>query len=388
MKFQFSLFSTFFISFFISSFFYAQDNSTKRVKVLLDQQANFDQQQWNISSNDGFILTDLQTSKKLRCDAKILSIVAHDGFFYLNEKRFLKKGFIVIPKEGLLGFKGNFYKGSFLILFNKQGDAELINIVDLEDYVFAVLRSETWPGWPLEVNKVFAIVTRSYVIAKVQEAFRLAQKRNFHIKSTRIHQTYNGHQFQKRNDTLLQQAVEETKGVFLSYDGKPIVAMFDSCCGGVIPSKMEGVDFEKAPYLARDYACEHCCRCKIYHWQASYSIDDWTRIFRVAFPNIKKVKGIRIERRDDAGLIQELKISDARKSFALSGKKLYSLIDAVKSFCFSIHKQRGNVVLNGRGYGHHLGLCQWGAREMVRDGWKYGKILKFYYPGVLFSRLT
>ncbi len=60
----------------------------------------------------------------------------------------------------------------------------------------------------------------------------------------------------------------------------------------------------------------------------------------------------------------------------------------IKSFCFNIKKKSGKIIFNGRGFGHHLGLCQWGAREMVRDGWDYKQILAFYYPSTNFMRLT
>ncbi|MCK5633108.1 SpoIID/LytB domain-containing protein, partial [bacterium] len=247
-------------------------------------------------------------------------------------------------------------------------------------------RSESWPGWPLEVNKVFAVATRSYLIAKVREARKA--KRLFHIKNTRIHQTYNGNNFQTRNSKMLRRAVEETKGQFLTFDNQPIVAMFDSCCGGVVPSKIMGVDFNKAPYLARDYACKYCKRCKLYRWKVEYSLEKWTNLLKKKFPRLKKLCGIKVLSRDDAGLIQELEIRGRKYSFSLTGKELYSLLDEVKSFYFSIRKKGKHIVLKGRGYGHHLGLCQWGAREMVRDGWEYKKILEFYYPDVSFVRLA
>lgn len=186
----------------------------------------------------------------------------------------------------------------------------------------------------------------------------------------------------------MQQAVDETKGLFLAYDGEPIVAMFDSCCGGIIPSKVDGFDFDKAPYLARDYPCKHCERCCLYSWNVEYNIDDWTKLLQRAFPDLKKVRGIKIVKKDEAGLIQELEVKGTKKTFSLTGKKLYGLLDDVKSFCFSVHKKGKNIALKGRGYGHHVGLCQWGAREMVRDSWNYKQILQFYYPEVVFARLA
>jgi len=353
---------------------------------LLDEQKRPEGLNWIIACKDGFILSGLcSPEKKIGCTADTIRITLRDGFFYLNGKRFLKKQFFIQPKADFLRFGKNDYRGSFLVVAH-QGGAQLINCVELENYVFAVLRSESWPGWPLEVNKVFAIVTRSYVISKVLQARR--NKKNFHIKNTRIHQTYNGHNFMIRNSKILQQAVDETEKVFLEYNDEPIVAMFDSCCGGIVPSKVKGVDFDKAPYLARNYPCKHCKRCKLYHWKMEYSLQEWTKLLRKKFPKLKKLRGIKVISRDDAGLIQEVEVIGRKQHFSLTGKELYSLLDAVKSFCFFIRKNGKNILLRGRGYGHHMGLCQWGAREMVRDEWDYKKILEFYYSGVMFVRLA
>jgi len=391
MRYQFSVrFYTILIFMFLCTCMSVADTQEKSpfwVRVLLDEKQNGAAVSWTFGSEKGFIFAcPGGESKKIQCHTKTISVSVQNNFFYINGKKLLKKQCLIFSKKGLLEYGGNFYKGSFFISLDANGTAYLINSVDLEAYIFAVLRSESWPGWPLEVNKVFAIVTRSYVISKLRSAKK--RKRPYHIKNTRIHQTYNGHRFEKRNSKILQQAVDETAGVFLAYDDQPIVAMFDSCCGGIIPSKVEGVDFKKAPYLAREYACKYCKRCSLYSWHVEYSINEWTKHLKTAFPKLQKVRGIKVVRRDSAGLIQELKITGVKKIFLLTGKKLYSLLDAVKSFCFTVHRKGKKIVLKGRGYGHHLGLCQWGAREMVRDSWNYRKIIQFYYPDVSFVRLA
>jgi len=86
-------------------------------------------------------------------------------------------------------------------------------------------------------------------------------------------------------------------------------------------------------------------------------------------------------------LFEEVALQGFKRRIKVSGKKLYSMLKDIKSFCFNIQKKADKIVFNGRGYGHHIGLCQWGAREMVRDGWDYKKILRFYYPSTNFMRL-
>jgi stage II sporulation protein D len=288
-----------------------------------------------------------------------------------------------MPASGNLAYNDNTYQGSFLVI-TKNNKIHLINSIGLEDYVLSVLCSESWPGWPLEVNKVLAIACRSYAIFMILEA--QAQERIFHIKNTNAHQTYNG----LGKNSHLKEAVDATQGIFLSHNKKPIIAMFDSCCGGVIPAKIKGkVDFVKAPYLARSYPCDFCKRCKLYKWSASYQRTELEETFKKAMPKLKRIKDVTVAKKDAAGLVHELSIKSGSGYHTIPGKKVYSLLkDGVKSFCYTINKKSETIVFEGRGYGHHMGLCQWGSREMVRDGQSYQEILQFYYPGTQFMRLV
>ena len=96
---------------------------------------------------------------------------------------------------------------------------------------------------------------------------------------------------------------------------------------------------------------------------------------------------IHVTKKDKAGLVMDVMIKNAKHTIIIPGKKLYSLMQEVKSFYFDVHKKSGKIMFTGRGFGHHIGLCQWGARYMVRDGWDYKSILRFYYPGAYFMHL-
>jgi stage II sporulation protein D len=262
----------------------------------------------------------------------------------------------------------------------------LINSIDLEEYVGAVLRSETWPGWPLEVNKVFAIVSRSYAMSLIIKARKKNQP--YDIKNTNQHQTYKGSYFHKRNNKVLKRAVDETRGMFLSYEGQPILAMFDSCCGGVIPARIDGmIDFNKAPYLERNYACTYCKNCSLFNWRLEYKVNQLSQLLDSELLSMKEIRHIKIGKRDAAGLVKTIIIKCGRKKIVLTGNKFYSLIKDIKSFSFSIAHHLNIVSIEGVGYGHHYGLCQWGARQMVREYWNYRSILQFYYPKTKFMRL-
>ena len=72
----------------------------------------------------------------------------------------------------------------------------------------------------------------------------------------------------------------------------------------------------------------------------------------------------------------------------LTGEQVYRLSTKIKSFSFSITKKGKTITFKGKGFGHHFGLCQWGAREMVRRGFDFKEILDFYYPDTTLLRFS
>lgn len=350
------------------------------VRVLLNEQGARGGTEWILTCPDGFIVTDMSTKKNVHISHPQLRILSAGATILINGKRYSCGHLCIMPKNGHIHFNDQPYHGAFSVVLHKD-QRLLINTLCLEEYVCCVLRSESWPGWPIEVNKAFAIASRSYVLAMVMRAQE--SKLPYHIKNTNAHQTYKG----AHTNELLYNAVAQTKGVFLTYDNKPIIAMFDSCCGGVIPAKITGFDFLRAPYLARNYPCTYCKSCSLYEWRAEYSIADLSAIIGAPFSLSHLIKCIKVAKKDDAGLVRQVSIKGARHTKNVTGKNMYSLLKKVKSYCFSIEKKDNIVILKGRGFGHHVGLCQWGAREMVRVGKGYKDILMFYYPGTEFACL-
>ncbi len=351
------------------------------VKVLLAEQQLSSSPQWHMLSDNGFFITDTQSAQQLYTAQKNLTIMIKHNGVYVNGKKWLRDTVLIKPKAGHISFEGRSYQGSFLIMCVPKKSL-VINCLDLEDYVVSVLQTESWPGWPLEVHKAFAIMCRSYVMSMITQAHK--SKRSYHVCNTNVHQTYRG----VHTSAILRQAVDETHGMLLVHDNKPVLAMFDSCCGGIIPAHIVGIDFVKAPYLAREYACHYCKPYKIYSWKQRYESAHLERLFARELGVSKNLKDIRVTKRDKAGLVQEVAVRFHGKRHLLHGKKLYSLLDGVKSFYFSVKKKAGNFLFEGRGYGHHIGLCQWGAREMVRLGRNHKHVLDFYYPGTQLMRLV
>lgn len=336
-----------------------------------------------ITSKKGFVFYDPQHPELKKDSAQdTLRITYKNNRILINEQQCDQKQLRIIPKDGYAGINGASFHGSLSIVQHNNRFL-IINHVDLEEYIYAVLKAESWPGWPIEVNKAFAIASRSYAMATMKQANKAKQP--YHIKSTSEHQNYKG----MHTNVDLRTAVEETRGMFLMHQNEPILAMFDICCGGIIPAHVDHFDFSKVPYLARSYPCKHCKRTPRYSWKKEWSLTDLTKKITPLLTTSSTIKGIKIAEKDKAGLVHALQITHGKDTHLLTGKQFYhALKKDIKSFCFSIHRKKDTFTFSGRGMGHHIGICQWGAREMVRDGWPYKRILSFYYPGTSLMKLT
>lgn len=355
-----------------------------RIKVLLNDQS-LDKTHLTITSNDNLKICNVTNEKNNKTIGNKLDISLDNDLIYLNGKKFAGKSLLIKSNQDHLNFENRNYHGSFIVLKDKAA-LLLINLLDLEDYVSVVLRTESWPGWPVEANKVLAICIRTYAVNKILESKKNKKKLPYQIKTTTEHQTYKGILQNKYTQTLLD-AVKETSGLIITYNNKPIDAMHDSCCAGIIPANVKHIDFVKAPYLARKKVCNYCNISKFYRWDTIVKKDDLKTLLMQEIPNLKTITSISIIEKDTAGIPIKLEIHDNKIKYYLCGKKFYFLNKKIRSYYYTIKKNLNDFVISGRGVGHHLGLCQWGARQLTSQGWDCKSILNFYYPGTSLMKL-
>lgn len=348
------------------------------VRVLLESKANNESTHWDVTAQGGL---ELIRRGKISDGIYDHLLVEHrDGAIFVNNRRCPFTQFKCRSLDGQISCNGTTYHGSLLFVIDANV-LLLINVVDLEDYIFSVLRTESWPGWPLEVNKALAIACRSYVLAHIEQNNKI--KKPYHVCNTNKHQTYRG----MHGWLHLRDAVDQTRHMALVHKDKPIMAMFDSCCAGVIPANMPGIDFIKAPYLKRTYACTFCKIYKIYSWKGRYRAKELIKTLRSAGYKCSTIKNIEIIRTNKAGLADLVRITTSGKPITLNAKQVYRIFKKNKSFLFDVAKKGSTFIFDGKGYGHHIGLCQWGARQMIAQGKTYKDVLTFYYPGTVLKRV-
>lgn len=284
-----------------------------------------------------------------------------------NEKHLKQIGNI----KGELLLRGINYRGKIEVWKGDNG-IYVINELPIEEYVKSVVYSETTDDWPLEALKVQAVVARTYAVRQIIKN----KNRLYHLSSSTLHQLYRGNQ----KDRLIEQAVNETKGLIVTYKGEPIEALYHSTCGGRT-EYAEEVFSKKEPYLRP--VKNDCSISPYWRWRKHISKKEIERALR-----IENLKDIKIISHTKSGRVKELNIITDSRTLQINAKDLRRSLGwkHLPSTWFSLTKEGNTFVFDGRGYGHGVGLCQWGALEMAIKGRTYKYILSYYYPGTKIER--
>ena len=280
-----------------------------------------------------------------------------------------------------------------------------INKVGLEDYLLSVISSEMKSTASLEFLKAHAVISRSWAMARMRDRRNPAQ-----AESAVPHSSYDvcadDHCQRYQGLTLavgdtVREAIDQTWGQVLQYDGKICDARFSKCCGGrteIFSTCWEDRDY---PYLQS--VEDPYCNCKdkailskvlndydletsdFYEWEQRYTRWELSDLFRKRTGmDVGIVKNLKPEQRGPSGRIKLLRVTGSKGS-RLVGKELAIRralsTSHLKSSNFEVSVEEDTFILRGRGWGHGVGLCQIGAAVMAEKGFDYKQILEFYYRG-------
>ena len=258
------------------------------------------------------------------------------------------------------------------VSFNAEIDRiQLLNRIDEDRYIAGVVEAEVGQGRAGEFYKAKAIICRTYLYGHVDRH----ENEGFHLCDEVHCQAYKG-QCSSRN--MILPAVMATKGIILTdrKESKPILATYHSNCGGETESAQHAWQ-NNLPYLV-PVTDPYCTSSPNARWEKTISLDDWINyLVKNGFklnPNIVTDFSFRQQNRIPNYMVNK---------FTMPVRKIRNDWQ-LKSTFFSIAVEDGNVVFRGRGYGHGVGLCQEGAMEMGRRGFKYDEIISFYYKYVNF----
>ncbi|MGH7740354.1 MAG: SpoIID/LytB domain-containing protein [bacterium] len=278
---------------------------------------------------------------------------------------------------------GKTYRGSMAILDNGDGTLTVVNDVDLEDYVMGVVSGEVPGDWPLEALKAQALAARTFAVLKHRQA--LADGKPYDLENTALSQMYKGSGAVNEN---IREAVHDTDGEIITYDGKPIEAFFHSNCGGETCGA-KSVWGQNLPYL-KPVICGFCKDGPHFHWTAEMGMDSLVEDLKNAGLDVEAVTGFQVLSRDDSGRIAMLGIRDSEGSLKIMKANAFRMAlgpDLIRSTRFEVQIKNDQAYFKGLGWGHGVGMCQEGACGMARKGYNAYEIIRHYYRDVLVEKM-
>lgn len=279
-----------------------------------------------------------------------------------------------IQIDGLdIKVEGRPYRGALRII-KEDGAITVVNRIGLEEYLMGIINHEISSAWSMEAVKAQAVAARTYAYEKLKS--RNAQ--SYHLQATVIDQVYGG---SGTEDSRAIAAVNETRGEVLFYGDEVAQALFHSSCGGHTEAAEEvwGRDY---PYLS-GVEDPYCTEAPNFFWIYQSSFDNIAGLFsRAGHPPSRDFS---IAGRTDSGRVASVYYGKTE----VSGNELRKILGygKLKSTLFDARQEDDGLVFSGSGSGHGVGMCQWGAKGMAEEGFRYSEILDFYYKGTEFKKV-
>jgi stage II sporulation protein D len=286
---------------------------------------------------------------------------------------------VLKPKEnGFIYAGGRWYRGEVDLVRESSG-ITVINRLNIEDYLASVIGKEMYNTWPQEALKAQAVASRSYAVFKLQRP----KSKLFDVLDTTTSQVYVGLEGET-NST--QEAVKATAGQVLMYQGKVIEAVFHSSSGGHTENS-ENVWQNVVPYLRGVEDFDQSSPS--YQWTLNLTAAQ----LRQRIPGVGDILSMMPVKSSSTGRILMLKVQGTRGDRLIKGTEVRKAL-GLKSTLFTAKPEFGLIagksgtakptsfLISGRGYGHGLGMSQWGAYSLATQNKTYKEILMHYFQGI------
>jgi stage II sporulation protein D len=311
--------------------------------------------------------------------------------------------------NGFVQIGNRSYRGEMLLRRAGNDRITLINVLDMERYLLGVVPFEIGrPEGGFEAIKAQAIAARTYAVGGMGSRVALG----FDFYATVADQVYGG---ASGEDSIVSRAVTETRGEIITYQGQPIIAYYSSTCGGRTAAVPEVWPWrESKPYLqgrsdmTPDGQTAYCGGSNRYRWNVTWSADSLRHVLqstlgtRTNNPNfrIQEINDVRITGTTPSGRAEALNIVADGITHRIPADSIRWILrprlntSLNSSLLLDLHalapgegQPLSRLEVNGGGWGHGVGMCQWGAIGRARAGQNYRDILHAYYTDIEINRL-
>ena len=318
----------------------------------------------------------LRASAPWRADA--IRAVAGGGGVDLDGRR--AAGFRLSSAQPIR-WSGRDYPSPLEVVRLGEGLA-LIAEAPFEEYLVGVLRAESSEKWPLEALRAQAIVARTYAAYHRM----LGAGKPYHIVASSAHQQYAG---RVASASPLWAAVSDTSGQVLRWEGEVFPAFYHTESGGFTEEARSVFAARNVPGL-RGVRCEFSAGSPHFYWSLDLRLADLADRLRRNDLAIGDVVAVEVTERTASLRASWVSVQGTRGTARLRGQDLRRVVgyDTLKSTLFAVAVDGEFARFAGRGYGHGVGMCQWGAKTMAEQGFTARQIVEYYYPGATLGTLN
>ena len=307
---------------------------------------------------------------------------------------------LLLPaRDSMVRLRGRIYRGNLRLLADVGDSFLAINHVGMEDYLAGVLGKELYGDWAPATYEALAVAARTFA---TYHCTTIGRRRQYDLGDNQASQCYGGYSAETPKSRA---AVEATGGVVLSYGPRGheriFLAQYSACCGGRVNGAYVIRSARRIEPLEGGQVCNDCAACSRYRWPA-VRIKKADILHALAARYAAARKLTRIDRIDVVtattygravwvdvvgdGESVRVRAEDVRLALISDGPAAAKRINSMNCRMVDL----GGVIefADGRGFGHGVGMCQWGAQGKALKGWTFERILSFYYPGATLYRVN
>ena len=307
-----------------------------------------------------------------------------NGKIKVGSRAFDQMRIIVTPlREALVSINSGHYRGDIVLINNAGNSLTAVNSIGLEEYIRGVLYHEISDKWPLEAIQAQAVATRTFALYAMEKY----AARDYDVTNDIYSQVYGGRGSERYRTNL---AVRRTRGEVLTYHGKIFPAFFHANCGGVTEDAAELWDINIPP-LKGGVRSPFSVNSPHYSWRQNFRLKDIQDRLNARGYHLGLIGEIKVAERNKSGRVKRLRIiaRDGHEEM-VEGKVFRDIIgpNVLRSNLYDIEMKGWYVDFVGHGWGHGVGMDQWGAYGMSLLRYNYRQILDFYYPSSTLTHLS
>lgn len=265
------------------------------------------------------------------------------------------------------------------VLVTGRGGGRILKL-PLETYLAGVIGHEMSSRWPVEALKSQTIAARSYALFRMHQSRRWGM--NYDVVDSQADQVFREH---TTKNGYLRDIVAQTRGQVLWKGGRVVQAFYSSTCGGQTETAA-GAELATDSPLKKSGSDKFCAISPFSNWTVAMDLGELTSKMQRRGLCQGNITDIRVSQRNPSGYVKELEVTDCHGQTAdIAGKEFRRLVGSMrlKSLLFDVQQTAdSSVTFAGSGFGHGVGLCQYGAKGMAQTGKNYRQILTKYYPKI------